>query len=279
MTKLYNKANQSILVITKWQASGWVCTMEKEECCMPALMSLSLSLKFVIFAAAIFVSNIVQALTGFAGVMLSIPPSMLLFGPDMAIAVINALCWGVSVVLAWRNRRYLNLKGVLTIVGFMLAGMAIGVKLYSLVSPQIIGPVYGGIIVAAALKNLLVKPSEKPMSHWLSAVILIGAGIIHGMFASGGALLVVYLAATYHNKYTFRANVAAVWSCLNLVLMFKDFEKGMFNAQAFHLMLIAIIPLLLAVYIGNKIHSRINQRMFNYSTYGLLLLSGAMILL
>ena len=279
MTKLYNEANQSILVITKWRASGWVCTMEKEECCMPALMSLSLSLKFVIFAAAIFVSNIVQALTGFAGVMLSIPPSMLLFGPDMAIAVINALCWGVSVVLAWRNRRYLNLKGVLTIVGFMLAGMAIGVKLYSLVSPQIIGPVYGGIIVAAALKNLLVKPSEKPMSHWLSAVILIGAGIILGMFASGGALLVVYLAATYHNKYTFRANVAAVWSCLNLVLMFKDFEKGMFNAQAFHLMLIAIIPLLLAVYIGNKIHSRINQRMFNYSTYGLLLLSGAMILL
>ena len=279
MTKLYNEANKSIFVIIKWQASGWVCTMEKEECCMPALMSLSLSLKFVIFATAIFVSNIVQALTGFAGVMLSIPPSMLLFGPDMAIAVINALCWGVSVVLAWRNRRYLNLKGVLTIVGFMLAGMAIGVKLYSLVSPQIIGPVYGGIIVAAALKNLLVKPSEKPMSHWLSAVILIGAGIIHGMFASGGALLVVYLAATYHNKYTFRANVAAVWSCLNLVLMFKDFEKGMFNAQAFHLMLIAIIPLLLAVYIGNKIHSRINQRMFNYSTYGLLLLSGAMILL
>ena len=279
MTKLYNEANESILVIIKWQTSGWVCTMEKEECCMPALMSLSLSLKFVIFATAIFVSNIVQALTGFAGVMLSIPPSMLLFGPDMAIAVINALCWGVSVVLTWRNRRYLNLKGVLTIVGFMLAGMAIGVKLYSLVSPQIIGPVYGGIIVAAALKNLLVKPSEKPMSHWLSAVILIGAGIIHGMFASGGALLVVYLAATYHNKYTFRANVAAVWSCLNLVLMFKDFEKGMFNTQALHLMLIAIIPLLLAVYIGNKIHSRINQRMFNYSTYGLLLLSGAMILL
>ena len=245
---------------------------------MPALMSLSLSLKFVIFAAAIFVSNIVQALTGFAGVMLSIPPSMMLFGPDMAIAVINALCWGVSVVLAWRNRRYLNLKGVLTIVGFMLAGMAIGVKLYSLVSPQIIGPVYGGIIVAAALKNLLVKPSEKPMSHWLSAVILIGAGIIHGMFASGGPL-VVYSQPLTSNKYTFRANVAAVWSCLNLVLMLKDFEKGMFNAQALHLMLIAIIPLLLAVYIGNKIHSRINQRMFNYSTYGLLLLSGAMILL
>ena len=89
--------------------------------------------KICYFRCCYFVSNIVQSLTGFAGVMLSIPPSMLLFGPDMVIAVINALCWGISVVLAWRNRRYLNLKGILTIVGFMLAGMAIGVKLYSLV--------------------------------------------------------------------------------------------------------------------------------------------------
>ncbi len=59
--------------------------------------------KICYFRCCYFVSNIVQSLTGFAGVMLSIPPSMLLFGPDKAIDV----------------------------------------KLYSLVSPQIIGPVYG----------------------------------------------------------------------------------------------------------------------------------------
>lgn len=239
MTKLYNEVNESILVIIKWQTSGWVCTIEKEACCMPALMSLSLSLKFVIFAATIFVSKYC-------------PGPYRICRCHAVHSTVHAAVWTRHG--HWRQTLFSG-------------------------SPQIIGPVYGGIIVAAALKNLLVKPSEKPMSHWLSAVILIGAGIIHGMFASGGALLVVYLAATYHNKYTFRANVAAVWSCLNLVLMFKDFEKGMFNAQALHLMLIAIILLRLAVYIGNKIHSRINQRMFNYSTYCLLLLSGAMILL
>ena len=99
------------------------------------------------------------------------------------------------------------------------------------------------------------------------------------MFASGGALLVVYLAATFKNKYTFRANVAAVWSFLNLILIVKDFERGLFNAEALHLMLIAIVPMLLAVYIGNKIHHVINQKLFTRSTYGLLLLSGTMILL
>ena len=58
---------------------------------MSGLMTLSMSIKYLLFAIAIFISNIVQALTGFAGVMLSIPPSILLFGPDTAIAEINAL--------------------------------------------------------------------------------------------------------------------------------------------------------------------------------------------
>ena len=74
------------------------------------LMGLPVFIKMGLFMAAVFISNIVQALTGFAGVMLSIPPSILLFGPDTAIAVVNALVWGVSLVLAWKNRNYLGKK-------------------------------------------------------------------------------------------------------------------------------------------------------------------------
>ena len=49
------------------------------------LMGLPVFIKFgVSLMAAVFISNIVQALTGFAGVMLSIPPTILLYGPDMA---------------------------------------------------------------------------------------------------------------------------------------------------------------------------------------------------
>ena len=86
---------------------------------MSGLMTLSMSIKYLLFAIAIFISNIVQALTGFAGVMLSIPPSILLFGPDTAIAVVNALVWGVSLVLAWKNRNYLDKKIILFICIFL----------------------------------------------------------------------------------------------------------------------------------------------------------------
>lgn len=235
--------------------------------------------KLALFAAAIFVSNIVQALTGFAGVMLSIPPSILLFGPDMAKAVVNAVCWGVCVYLMWQNRQYIHPREIGRIVLFMLIGMALGLYLYSVVNASLLVPVYGAIIVAAALKNLLTRPSDKRLPEWIAIPVLLGAGVIHGLFASGGALLVIYLVAAFRDKNTFRANVAAVWAILNLVLMAADFEKGLYTAQFFQLAAIAVPPLAIAVYLGNKIHDRINQKTFNLVTYGLLFMSGSMILL
>lgn len=99
------------------------------------------------------------------------------------------------------------------------------------------------------------------------------------MFASGGALLVVYLVATFRDKDSFRANVASVWTVLNLVLMFNDYQKGLYTPEFFELLALGVIPLAAAIYLGNKIHDMINQKMFNRLTFGLLLAAGSMILI
>lgn len=243
------------------------------------LMMLPEFVKFALFMAAVFISNIVQALTGFAGVMLSIPPTILLYGPDMAKAVINVICWLVCALLMFQNRKYINPKELLRIVVFMLVGMAIGIHLYNVVNPHILVPLYGAIIVGVALKNLIFKQSASVLPNWIAIPVLLGAGIIHGMFASGGALLVVYLVATFRDKDSFRANVASVWTILNLVLMFNDYQKGLYNTEFFELLALGVIPLVIAIYLGNKIHDMINQKMFNRVTYCLLLAAGSMILI
>lgn len=243
------------------------------------LMMLPEFIKLALFMAAVFISNIVQALTGFAGVMLSIPPTILLYGPDMAKAVINVICWLVCAYLMVQNRKYINPKELLRIVVFMLAGMGIGIHLYNVVNQNILVPLYGAIIVAVAVKNMVFKQGKSALPAWIAIPVLLGAGIIHGMFASGGALLVVYLVATFRDKDSFRANVASVWTILNLVLMFNDYQKGLYTGEFFELLALGIIPLAAAVYLGNKIHDMINQKMFNRLTYGLLLAAGSMILI
>ena len=63
-------------------------------------------------------------------------------------------------------------------------------------------------------------PSFSRKGAW---AVLLGAGVVHGMFVSGGALLVVYAAATFRDKEVFRSTLAAVWVILNGLLMGKDF--------------------------------------------------------
>ena len=168
--------------------------------------------------------------------MISIPPTILLYGPDMAKAVINAICWLVCAYLMFQNRKYINGRELFRIVAFMLVGMAIGIHLYNAVNQQILVPLYGAIIVGVALKNMIFKQGTSPLPAWIAIPVLLGAGIIHGMFASGGALLVVYLVATFRDKDSFRANVASVWTVLNLVLMFNDYQKGLYTPEFFELL-------------------------------------------
>lgn len=49
--------------------------------------------KLALYGAVIFGANTVQALTGFAGTLLTLPPYILLFGPDLAKAVANVAGW------------------------------------------------------------------------------------------------------------------------------------------------------------------------------------------
>ena len=236
-------------------------------------------MKLLLYTFIVFYSNIIQALTGFAGVMLSIPPLILLYGPDTAKAVINILCWLICLLIAWQNRQYIQWGQVRHIVLYMLAGMGAGILIYRHTDPSFLIPVYGAIIVAVALKNLFLKPSGRLLPDWVFGLILFGAGIIHGMFVSGGALLVIYLAAKFKDKYAFRANVSTVWCILNFFLIAADFQRGLYTPQFLEFTALGLIPLALALWIGNQIHKKINQQMFQRATYGLLLLAGSMILI
>lgn len=229
-----------------------------------------------LYCAVIFGANVIQALTGFAGTLLTLPPCILLFGPDLAKALANVLGLLLCGAVAWQNRAWLDRRRLAHILGLMLLGMAAGVWLYARLDASVLIPLYGALLIAVALKNLLVH-SEKRLPAPLLTAILPAAGVIHGLFVSGGALLVVYLAAVFRDKHAFRANAAAVWTALNPLLMISDWSRGVYTAE-FAVLLLAALPFLAAaVWLGNRIHERISQSLFRRITYGLLLLSGAML--
>lgn len=50
-------------------------------------------MKELLFLLVLFVSNVIQAITGFAGTVLAMPPSVYLLGLDHAKVVLNVMAW------------------------------------------------------------------------------------------------------------------------------------------------------------------------------------------
>ena len=82
----------------------------------------------------LFVANTVQTITGFAGNLLAMPPSIRLIGPESASAVINVFTVVACLIIAVRNRRYIRVRILVKMVALMLVGMAIGAWLLKAVA-------------------------------------------------------------------------------------------------------------------------------------------------
>ncbi len=229
----------------------------------------------ILFFVVIFVTNIIQSITGFAGTMLAMPFSISLVGLDTAKPILNVVSIAISVLVVVKNHQYINKKEVLKMSVFMLIGMAIGIYLLGVVPTSTLLYVYGALIMGVALKKLFIKKEVKlPVAIMFIVVVL--AGIIHGMFVSGGSLLVIYAVYALKDKHQFRASLAILWILLNGILMFTHIQSGLFTTEVTIMSLLAIPTALLSMFFGNKIYDKIDQQLFLKITYVLLLISGVL---
>lgn len=234
-------------------------------------------LKQGLFLLIVFIANVIQVLTGFAGTMLAMPSGIRLLGMDEAKVILNFLGLAASLGICVRNCKKIVWKELGRMIFGMVWGIAAGIFLFRTVSANILLTGYGVLLIAIALQKLFV-PQGYGKKKWMDIPVLLLAGIIHGMFVSGGALLVVYAADAISEKNKFRATVSAVWVVLNTILLLEQVKQGSCSRQTILVSLFSLLPLAAAFVLGNRLHERIPQAAFLKLTYVLLLLSGFMVL-
>ncbi|PJM74238.1 hypothetical protein CS006_03720 [Bifidobacterium primatium] len=230
-------------------------------------------LRDAVFLVVLFLSNVIQAITGFAGTLLAMPFSIRLIGAEEAKVVLNAIMVISCLWIGAHDRRHIQWHHLWKMLGFMVVGMAGGIVLYRMLPqiPMLQG--YGVFIIAIALKNLLCPAKHNP-SRTMQVVILLAAGMVHGMFLAGGALLVFYAAAVLHDKDEFRATVSCVWVALGVLIGVEQVAIGAVTAHTMLLTGIGLPALAGAIALGNWLQHRMCQATFLKMTYGLLIVSG-----
>lgn len=231
--------------------------------------------KDILVFLILFGANLLQAITGFAGTLISMPPVMKLIGVNEAKALLNAIAQISSLMIVITGWKQINWKEFGKMFVCMVIGMAAGVWIFERFPLQQLLTGYGILIILIALKKLFVKKEiELPSVGML--LLLLAAGIIHGMFVSGGALLVVYATAKLKDKEEFRATVALIWVTTGCYMTGLQIQAGNFNSHVLFLLVVGIIPVFIGTWIGTGLVRKIRQEVFMKLTYILLLLSGVM---
>ncbi|MCM1188764.1 MAG: sulfite exporter TauE/SafE family protein [bacterium] len=109
-------------------------------------------------------------------------------------------------------------------------------------------------------------------------VLLLGAGVAHGIFVSGGPLLIGYLTGRLRDKTVFRATISTVWIVLNSLILLGDIREGLWNADCLRTLAVAVPFLTGGMLIGGRLYRIMSQRTFLILTYVLLALSGGLLL-
>lgn len=218
-------------------------------------------LKEILFLLLLLAANTIQTVSGFAGAMITVPIGRHIIGLDPTTVIVNLLGILPSVTILVKNYRYAVLKEALKIIAVMLAGMFLAQYLRTAFDKKYFMIAYGVLIIAVAVRNLISRSVPKLSRFW-EYVILTGAGVIHGFFASGGSLLVFYCMSKFRDKDVFRATLSAAWIPLGISLFFMHMADGLVGAYTLTLALISLPIVVLSIILGARIYKKTDENSF-----------------
>lgn len=229
-----------------------------------------------LYILALIVANTIQGITGFAGNVIAMPPSAMLIGVETARETLNILALLSGAFMSIWFRKDINFPALAKIIAFILPSLIAGIAIYEIFPAEHLLLPYGFVIVCLGIWYMM-GAREKPLPTAVMVLLVIGSGLMQGMFVSGGPLLVVYAATVLRTKESFRATLSVVWLILNTVVFIQSLFVGAVTPEVVHYSALGIIPIIAATIVGGRLQKRINQALFMKLTYVLLILSGALL--
>lgn len=238
-----------------------------------------MSLGEIFFLLVILLSNIIQTITGFAGTVLAMPPSIRLVGEDVCKPVLNLVAIIVCAYVVIMHFKDINWKEFLWMILFVGVGFGIGTALsYLPHDSRIFLIIYGSVIMAIAVVFFFLNTDKVKIPDWILYILLVFGGILHALYVSGGPLVIIFATYKIKEKNQFRATLSMMWIILNSILFTEHMIQGRFTPHVWMLFGIGAGLSILSMFVGHLIAKKLNLKIFMKITYVLLFISGLSLL-
>lgn len=229
-------------------------------------------------ALSILLASIISTIAGFGAIIIALALGALMLPVSSMLPVLVPLNLFLTGYIAWKNRQHIDRSLLLGLVlPLMIVGTTAGYFLRPWLGEDLLKTLLGLLIVWFGLRELwrlFRDTATHPHPRWLTRVLVFFAGITHGLFASGGPLLVYAMAGKRLNKGSMRASLVMVWTILNLGLTLAFLIDGMLVPALPRIA--GYLPLLVIGYFaGDLLHHRLDERRFRQVVYIMLTFTGS----
>lgn len=177
-----------------------------------------------------------------------------------------------DVVAVWHYRHDCDWGLLRRLIPAVLPGLAVGAAFLAVVSDDLLRRSIGGLLLAMALLQLVLRRRSLEVSAAHSRGAALGTGLLSGFATmtanAAGAVMTLYLVAQGVEKQRFLGTGACFFLGVNLCKLPFSASLGLFN-QATLTRTLALAPLVLAgAWLGLHTARRLSQARFDQAVLG-----------
>lgn len=226
----------------------------------------------------IIIAFFCESLFGFGGGLISIPLLSILFGVKDAVTLvlIFQLLMGVLLFSTYKHTKW---KLALPMTVGLLIGTFIGTYSLLLLDNGLLRQLLGISIMLFLIKSIFLKGFTFGKQQWWGSVAGLVGGWFQGIIGTGGPILTMYVSVILPKKHEFRAMLIYLFFITSVVRIVTSASTGLLTEKVLSVALPVVPVFFLAIYIGNRVHTKINDKYYRYAVNIILLFAAISLLI
>ena len=216
---------------------------------------------FVLVPLVVLIAYLIRGLSGFGSGLIAVPVLAMVYPLPVIVPVVMSLDFVASFILGGANWKEADWREIKLLVPFGVIGALMGVFALLRFPPAPVLFSLGIFVIFFGLRNAFgIKPEGHVSTVWAVPAGLVGSGA-GALFGTSAPPYIIYLTHRLADK----AAVRATFSCLFVIdggfrLALLIGAGLLFQKQVQGAIVWSLLPMMLGLYLGNKIHIGISNQ-------------------
>lgn len=215
---------------------------------------------YALLLAVTFLAGLIQGLSGFGSVLLSLPLLILFLDVRTAIPLVALIALALTVLLLVQLREHLEWRKVYPLFAGSLPGVPVGVWLLKRLEADRIQFVIGSVLVGYAFYGLVFRLSPKKgiRRHWAYLYGFL-AGCLGGAVSASGPPVIIYTSLQPWSKDQIKVTLQGYFLVSGLVVVLFQAASGLTTWTVMKLFLMSLPAVLVGTLVGSHFYGMVRE--------------------